>query len=58
LKRDRALKAAREILDRVVCECGHLETDHVPVNHKYLGECADCDCKRFAPVRFRVERAS
>jgi hypothetical protein len=57
MKRDAALRTAREILARSVCECGHMGGDHIPASAYQLGECADCDCGRFKPVKFRVERA-
>lgn len=53
---DAALDTARDILDRQVCECGDLESDHVsgaPPN-----ECCECDCLQFSPVAFLVTRAS
>lgn len=55
---DRALRTAKKILDRVVCECGHVESEHS--SHSEPHECCNemCDCMGFDPVKFTVERAS
>lgn len=51
---DRALKTAREILAKTVCECGCVVADHAT---SLSGKpCGTCECDRFRPVRFRVAR--
>lgn len=57
---DQALKTARQILRRVVCECGCTCSEHAGNEREpaRLRPCCECDCERFRPVRFTVERAS
>jgi hypothetical protein len=49
---DPVLATARELLDRQVCECSHIESEH----HND-GSCTECTCEIFEPVTFSIERA-
>ena len=51
---DLALETARDLLDGVVCECGHCDDEH-----EHTGRCGAevCPCPRFRPVAFTVTRA-
>ena len=50
--RDRALEAARDVLDGFLCECAH------PDGYHEHGACQACRCVAFRPVAFEVKRAS
>jgi NAD-dependent DNA ligase len=55
MPRDKALKTAKGILHRTVCECGCLSTEHeASEDQRCLGE--SCPCLRFKAVRFFIER--
>lgn len=61
-KKDRAVATAIDILNRSICECGHLRTEHYEdAAHSCAGDVPSqgCDerCIRFRPVKFKVERA-
>jgi len=54
MPRDKALKTAKEILYRTVCECGCLATEHEASEDQ---RCVNCGpCVRFRAVRFFVDR--
>lgn len=66
---DRALATAREVVTGIVCECGHVESEHGGGEGDRYRPCASrrdytakrrisCSCTTFRPVKFRVERAS
>jgi hypothetical protein len=57
---DRALRTAEEVLDGLVCECGHVESEHRGASGEPNRECgvARCRCKQLRLVQFSVERAS
>lgn len=53
------LREARSTLERQVCECSHLESEHCFITGRgnaTRGCDRTCRCRRFVPVRFRVER--
>lgn len=65
-KQDRAVITARDIIDRIVCECGHVESEHagregdsprVCQGYRLRGDFR-CRCVEFRPVRFTVERVA
>jgi len=60
MKRDAAVLTARDLLNRLVCECGHVESEHDEHRRrcKPAQDDATCRCREFRPVRFRVERWS
>lgn len=54
-KKDKAVATAIDILEGLVCECGHINSEH------FLDQSCStkgCRCRTFTPVRFTVERAS
>jgi hypothetical protein len=58
---DLALKTAREVLRKAVCECGCLESEHHIVRRANgtldcSGNCAVCACPKFRAVAFYVVR--
>jgi len=52
-RHDAALATARELLDATVCECGHVDADHVTVRP---APCHVCSCPQHRPVAFTVTR--
>lgn len=54
MPRDLAIETALDVLRATVCECGHLNTEHV--NHEPR-ECLECLCFEFRAVNFFVTRA-
>lgn len=57
---DQALTTAWDLLDRTVCECGHVESAHVfdpDECHGEVGDACERGCREFRPVLFTVERA-
>jgi hypothetical protein len=57
-KPDRALVAAKEWLTDAVCECGHLDVEHLHAPTALGRYCAECECYFWRPAVFRVERAN
>lgn len=58
---DPALTTALDVLDGLVCECGHVEADHSFWDDSSACESDDepiCDCTEFRPVDFYVTRAN
>jgi len=56
-KTDRAINTALEILDGMVCECGHVESEHLMLTDSSRCNQSRCRCKEFTPVNFHVVRA-
>jgi hypothetical protein len=50
---DPALVTARELVAGMVCECGHVESEHYTHDSR---ECTECTCEIFEPVTFEVRR--
>lgn len=58
---DPALATALEVLDGLVCECGHVSSCHFSLDGdcECEGECGEpCACSQFRDVDFFVTRAS
>lgn len=58
MKNDRALTTARDILDGLVCECGHVESEHLMLTDTSHCNEKPCRCREFRPVTFVIERAT
>lgn len=54
---DRALRTAREVLAGLVCECGHVESEHQMFTESSKCAVKPCRCREFRAVTFTVERA-
>lgn len=56
--RDDAITTAREILHKLVCECGHIESEHlrIPPPPDTCHGSETCRCQEFRPVTFVVKR--
>lgn len=56
MKRDKAIETAIDILHGLICECGHVEGEHLMFTE--TTKCGEkrCRCHQFRPVRLRVER--
>jgi len=60
---DPAIDTALDILDGTICECGHMDTEHVGLESdagriSYPCEQLNCKCVNFTAVDFMVTRAS
>lgn len=55
VKKDKALEAARDLINEVVCECGHWDSEHLMLGNDT--KCGECRCKEFRSVKFTVARA-
>jgi predicted Zn-ribbon and HTH transcriptional regulator len=55
VKKDKALAAARDLINEVICECGHWDSEHLMLDD--TSKCGECRCKAFRTVKFTVERA-
>ena len=55
---DFALETADTILFNAVCECGHLNSDHLydPDDCSGFDDGEECPCREFRPVTFTVIR--
>lgn len=54
MPRDKALKTAREILHRTICECGCIVVDHEASEDQRCRNCGTC--LQFKAVRFFIDR--
>jgi hypothetical protein len=54
---DKAVATAREVIDGLICDCGHTKDEHLMFDES--SKCGEkpCRCREFRPVTFTVERA-